>query len=306
MGCGASYDNPGPMAEDITQLPRPSQEEMRIHREIDNMDFWSDADTAEEPSSISASLSLKARVLVARVSHGINDDAEQFDIEVRASVPQFVPEDFDFVRDWQVDCRDTLGADLPIPIEEGVIAARPQDGEAGSGSSGRRHQNTARTEAATVSRQRSAAPQYMATQSPNASTGGTNTTGSARFDSSAGNADVSVLMASNASLAEAAPPTRTASHANGVQQQQLQQMLPLHPVTDSAHKYILSPMTESTALGPADSEMMPSPTSAGSATVPMLTMPEDEKRRTNRRDVTMNLHIDAPAEHAPLPGEVAA
>jgi len=95
-----------------------------MHREIDHLDFYSDALSADEPSAVAAAIRLKGRRLVARVAHGITDDLNQFDSEIQASVPTYTAADFVPVRDWMAEVATLLDGAPPEPMADhmGLIA----------------------------------------------------------------------------------------------------------------------------------------------------------------------------------------
>jgi hypothetical protein len=262
MGCASSIVGPGPCEEDPALLPMPSADELRTHREIDNMDFYSDADTAEEPSAMSASMSMKARCMLFRFSHGINDDVMQYDFEVRASIPVYTYEDFDFVRDWQVETRDALNGEKPLPIEEKLIL-RPSGEGASTASSAK--VDTARTEAAFVRSQRSAngASMYLC-QSPTIAANSVPTSPHAGLASptnaacGAQGTSLETMQASTNSISDLLnPPTRTTSHATYTLEQRRAQ---------NAAKYVMSPATESNLVPYENDTVLQLPTSSVAAT----------------------------------------
>jgi hypothetical protein len=111
MGCGASGDIAARSAE-TEIIPPPTAEEIRLHREVDAMGFYSDAESTEEPGPISRAMLLKARVLLARV-HGIDDDPDQFHDEVMACVPVYLAADYNFIRTWQEETWIATREDTP-------------------------------------------------------------------------------------------------------------------------------------------------------------------------------------------------
>lgn len=120
MGCGASTAGYG-RRDDASSVPALGNEEARMHREIESLEYISDADTVDEPSSFKRAVQIAAKCVVARVAHGITDDVLQFEEGMRELEPVFSDDEFNFMREWVDEMLAILGGDPPEPIPDHYI-----------------------------------------------------------------------------------------------------------------------------------------------------------------------------------------
>lgn len=117
MGCGASTTSPHGR-DTLSSVPPLPHDEIRYHRELESLEYISDAETIDEPSNFSKIVRVKAKCVVARIAHGITDDVTQFDEDIRESEPIFAEEEFDFIRQWVDEITVALAGAAASPIVE--------------------------------------------------------------------------------------------------------------------------------------------------------------------------------------------
>lgn len=118
MGCGASNEKKEPEEPYRKDENAPSEE-----ADPDEMDAITRKDSVavktSEPSTFVVEMRTKYRVTKAKYVHGVNDDVDQYDSEIRQSFPHVSTRDKARVKQWAEEVCDATGDEGPEPLPEG-------------------------------------------------------------------------------------------------------------------------------------------------------------------------------------------